>query len=371
MSEHTDTAACLPEGRKHYPALDGLRGVAILLVVLLHNFGFMNYFFFGWLGVDLFFVLSGFLITEILLKTSDQPGFLKKFYMRRVLRIFPLFYLALVICLFVLSNIPSLNLHTDYYFENQLWHWSYLQNWLYIFREPYGDKILLHTWSLAVEEQFYVLWPLLILLLRKPKILFCTMLFILLAVGVSRYIVWSFKIEDLAYSSLYTFTRIDGLCIGSMVALLQKINPGLLKKFTPYIILLMASVNFGFYFINTRQGFTLPYLAFVGYTTFAVLFGLLVYEAVNSSKGLVQWVLSQKFLVFFGRISYGLYVWHWPVYILLFEYSRNTLLAAEILSLRAADMISGLLVTLAAIFISMISYRYFEMLFLKLKNKFN
>src|SRR5436190_6342563 len=88
---------------RHYPALDGLRGIAILLVVLLHNFGFMNYFFFGWLGVDLFFVLSGFLITNILLNTLGEPNFLKNFYLRRILRIFPLYYLILIICLFIIA----------------------------------------------------------------------------------------------------------------------------------------------------------------------------------------------------------------------------------------------------------------------------
>src|SRR5260370_35068071 len=116
--------------RIHYPALDGLRGVAILLVVFLHNFRFMNYFFFGWLGVDLFFVLSGFLITDILLNTLGKPHFLKNFYILRVLRIFPLYYFILIICLFVLPHIRSLQLNLDYYTNNQIWLWTYLQNWL-------------------------------------------------------------------------------------------------------------------------------------------------------------------------------------------------------------------------------------------------
>ena len=119
--------------RPYYPALDGLRGIAILLVVFYHNFGFINYFFFGWLGVDLFFVLSGFLITDILLKSSGRPGFLKNFYVRRVLRIFPLYYLTLFI-FFIL--IPLLDLGVvgfEYYLNNQIWFWTYLQNWLFIF----------------------------------------------------------------------------------------------------------------------------------------------------------------------------------------------------------------------------------------------
>ena len=368
---HSTTNLPQPQaGRQHYPALDGLRGVAILLVIFVHNFGFMNYFFFGWLGVDLFFVLSGFLITEILLNSLGQPGFLKRFYIRRVLRIFPLFYLLLLICLFILPLFKSLSLDVSYYRDNKFWHWTYLQNWLYIFKEPYGDKLLMHTWSLAVEEQFYLLWPLLILLIRRPNFLLVAMLLILIMTGVARYIVWLYKVEDLAYSSLYTFTRIDGLCIGSMVALLQKINPGFLKKNTLLIVLLMAATNFGFYFINDRSGFTLPYLAFVGYTTFAVLFGLLVYEAVTGESKFLQLLLDNRPLKFFGKISYGLYVYHWPVYIIFFDHLRNRLNGNDLLSFRAAELTSGVAVTLIAIFLSILSYRYFEKPFLLLKSKF-
>lgn len=372
MNPATIQHADRDKNRNHYPALDGLRGVAILLVVFLHNFGFMNYFFFGWLGVDLFFVLSGFLITEILLNTVGKPGFLKNFYMRRILRIFPLFYLALVICLLILPNIKSLHLNTDYYTGNQVWLWTYLQNWLYVFKEPYGDKILLHTWSLAVEEQFYMFWPLLVLLLKKPRYLLTAMLFILVSVCVARFVIWNYQVEDLAYSSLYTFTRIDGLCIGSIVALLQKINTGFLKKYTALIVLLMAGINFAFYFINNMQGFTLPYLAFAGYTTFAVLFGILVYEAVIGESKLIRILLDNKVLKFFGRISYGLYVWHWPVYILLFDYCRNKITAGNFFSsIQPAELISAIFVTLVAILVSLLSYHYFEKPFLKLKSKYS
>lgn len=330
----------------------------------------MNYFFFGWLGVDLFFVLSGFLITEILMNTVHQPGYLRNFYMRRFLRIFPLFYLALVICLLVLPNISSLGLQTGYYTDNQFWLWTYLQNWLFIFKEPYGDKMLLHTWSLAVEEQFYLVWPLLILLFKTPKRLLLIMLLILLLAGMGRYLVWSYKVEDLAYSSLYTFTRIDGLCIGSMVALLQKINPDFLKKFNTPVVLLMALINFGFYFINNQSGFTLPYLAFVGYTTFAVLFGLLVYEAVNGRSRIIHWLLDNRPLKFFGKISYGLYVWHWPVYILLFDRTRDWIMTRGT-ALRMAELSSGIFVTFAAVLVSVLSYQLYEKPFLSLKKRFS
>src|SRR5688572_28211876 len=142
--------------RPYYPALDGLRGVAILLVVLYHNFGFIKQSYFGWLGVDLFFVLSGFLITDILLRTRSQPGFLRDFYMRRVLRIFPLYYVSLIIFLFILAPLTSAKVEWGYYLGNQVYFWTYLQNWLFIFKDPGNAHILNHFWSLAVEEQFYI-----------------------------------------------------------------------------------------------------------------------------------------------------------------------------------------------------------------------
>ena len=357
--------------RSYYPALDGLRGVAILLVVFLHNFDFMNYFFFGWLGVDLFFVLSGFLITDILLNTVNDKNFLRNFYMRRVLRIFPLFYLTLIICLLILPSIKSLSLDFHYYTENQFWLWTYLQNWLYAFKEPQGDKILLHTWSLAVEEQFYLVWPATILLIRKPKILLIISITVLLAVGFTRYAIWTFKIEDLAYASLYTFTRIDGICIGCMLALIMRINADFLKKYTVAIVLLMALINFGFYFLNNRNADTLPYLALVGYTTFAILFGILVYEAVIGESKIIQLIFNNRILKFFGKISYGLYVYHWPVYVLLFPFFKHFIIINTNIAYRMAELGSGIIVTAISVIVSVISYRYFEKPFLKLKSRYS
>jgi len=355
---------------KHYPALDGLRGIAILLVVFLHNFGFMNYFFFGWLGVDLFFVLSGFLITNSLLNTMHKPGFLRIFYTRRLLRIFPLFYLLLIICLFILPAIPSLHTDISYYQQNQLWFWSYLQNWLFIFKEPYGDNMLLHTWSLAVEEQFYLVWPFMFLLVKKPGHLLMLAIAALLFIIGARYMVWIYQAKDLSYASLYTFTRIDGLCIGCIVSLLLYAYPSFLKRFTSLIVFLMAAVNFGFYFINNYQALSLPYLAFAGYTTFAVLFGILVHEAVAGKSAIVQYLLTLRVLKFFGKISYGLYIYHWPVYFFLFPVFVQLIADRTHLNTWYAETVSALTVTLIAILISMVSFEWFEKPILKLKNRY-
>lgn len=360
-----------PTYRKaYYPALDGLRGIAILLVVLLHNFGFMNYFFFGWLGVDLFFVLSGFLITQILVDTVGRPHYLRNFYVRRMLRIFPLYYLLLIVFLLILPLVRPGSPDVAYYTSHQGWLWTYLQNWLFVFHPQTGSPVLQHTWSLAVEEQFYLLWPIVILVLKTPKRLFIAAFLLLLLVGVCRYVVWINHVANLEYDTLYTFTRIDGICIGAMVALLPRFAPKLLERYTFLIVLLMAAVNFIFYFINDSHRFTLPYLAFLGYTTFAFLFGLLVWEAIRPGHSPLQKILSIAPLRFFGRISYGLYVLHWPVYILFFSYLKNGLNKAGWFSAHQNDLLSAIAVTLMAVVGSIISFRLVETPFLRLKKHY-
>jgi peptidoglycan/LPS O-acetylase OafA/YrhL len=229
----------------------------------------------------------------------------------------------------------------------------------------------LHTWSLAVEEQFYLIWPLIILLVKKPKILLWIVFVLLIGVGVTRYIVWSYQIKDLAYAGLYTFTRIDGICIGCMLAIVLKVYPGLLKKYTALIVLLMAAINFAFYFIDSSHAHTLPYLAIAGYTTFAVLFGLLVYEGIRGDSKIIRFLFDNRPLKFFGKISYGLYVYHWPVYVLFFYYFRSRIINGMNTNTWVADLFCGIIVTIIAIVISVLSYRYFEKPFLKLKERFS
>jgi peptidoglycan/LPS O-acetylase OafA/YrhL len=205
--------------KKHYPALDGLRGIAILLVVLFHNFRAFNYFFFGWLGVDLFFVLSGFLITDILLNTVGSPHFLRNFFMRRMLRIFPLYYLVLIIFFIAFPLLGLYKQELQFYQDHQSWFWFYLQNWLLSTDSSPRGGALDHFWSLAIEEQFYIIWPLIILLVRKLKILAGIMLSLLLALMIARGAIWFNKVEGFNYMNFFTFTRIDGMCVGCIFGL--------------------------------------------------------------------------------------------------------------------------------------------------------
>ena len=157
----------LPSAR-HVPAADGVRGLAIL-VVLIHNAAWINAgtgsFLLkltlaitstGWVGVQLFFVLSGYLITGILVDALGSPRYFRHFYIRRTLRIFPLYYAALLVALFVVPQVAQVPAWAAAARQNQWWYWSYLSNW----GAPFGHGIagLPHFWSLAVEEQFYLCW---------------------------------------------------------------------------------------------------------------------------------------------------------------------------------------------------------------------
>lgn len=357
----------LQAGRQHYPALDGLRGLAILLVVVYHNFGFINYFFFGWLGVDLFFVLSGFLITDILLNSLGNKKYLKNFYIRRVLRIFPLYYLTLIIFLLILPRLHT-NLKLEYYTDNQVWLWTYLQNWLYIFKSAGQTQTLHHLWSLAVEEQFYILWPLIILIIRRPKFLLLFISLLLIAVILLRLWIWNNHVAELSYFNLYTFSRIDGICIGCMIALIKRVNESFLKKYTPYIVFFFAGLNFIFFFINREYHFTFPYLALVGYTTFAMMFGLLLNEAISGETKLINILFNNQPLKFFGRISYGFYIFHWPVYLFLHPYLLSWI-SNHVTGL-SVHFIVSIIATLIGVAISWISYRYFERYFERMKKKY-
>jgi peptidoglycan/LPS O-acetylase OafA/YrhL len=169
---------------KHCPELDGLRGIAILLVTLYRctkeidpslSTGFawirrVNEF--GERGVDLFFVLSGFLITGILLKTKSRPHYFRNFIVRRALRIFPLYYLSLAIFLFVIPSVIATQ-SFELPRSNQFYLWTYTSNVYMSWTNAWSFGPLDHFWSLAVEEHFYLIWPAVVFFL-SPKDFFAS-----------------------------------------------------------------------------------------------------------------------------------------------------------------------------------------------------
>ena len=216
--------------REYLPALDGIRGLAIILVMLYHfsipfqlsghlNFldGLVGTFLqVGWVGVDLFFVLSGFLITGILYGTAGKDNYLKNFFVRRFLRIFPLYYLMLFMLIIIIPNfIPSLASKTDQMVDNQVWFWSYLINWRISYLGTFEGIQGGYMWSLALEEQFYLIWPFFILFFRKNVVPSC---FILIIVFACMRV--AMLLKGVSATSVYTMTitHLDALLIGSIVS---------------------------------------------------------------------------------------------------------------------------------------------------------
>ena len=196
------------------PQLDGIRGVAVLAVVLFHLVMFLPeggpaVFRYGWVGVDLFFVLSGYLITGILLQEKGKAHYFRNFYVKRLFRIAPLYYAFLVVAWFPLARIFPVSDDRG----SLLVYATYLQNIVYGF----GSRELGPTWSLCVEEHFYLVWPALIALL-SPAALRNLLLAVILSSPAFR--LWGHA-EGASWDTLYTMTpfRLDGLAMGGLIAL--------------------------------------------------------------------------------------------------------------------------------------------------------
>ncbi len=335
--------------------LDGLRAIAFLLVFIFHaHFG--N---FGWVGVQLFFVLSGFLITGILLgmKNSLSAGmYLLKFYGRRVLRIVPLYYLYLfLVWLIVTIMVEHHFRHTfTQIFQKQF---PYALYYVYDFmmatnRYEIASSFLTHLWSLAVEEQFYLVWPFVVLLTPKE---YLKKVF-LIAVGLAplfRLIILLFyrhttihllqQNPDVAVYAL-PFSHLDAFAMGALLNLFPKIP----RAKTQFLAVLIALPCAGILvdFLTTGQwnptyGFGLPillsnaYRPVWGYSVLNYLFMLLIYGVAK--EGWFVRFLELPVLNYLGKISYGLYVYHysllWITGVFILRDSSNLLVALVALPL--------------------------------------
>lgn len=365
--------------RGNMPALDGLRGVAIAGVLACH---FLNAWplvtpldravvdglGLGWAGVDLFFVLSGFLITGILVDQVGAPGWWTGFLLRRALRIFPLYYLALA--LFGLFG-PALGLIDPWTFGRWgVWYWAYLGNWAYAAHQVI--PALSHFWSLAVEEQFYLLWPLVVLFARGRRLMAVTAGLLLLSPLLRAWIVFGSG-WPVGSAFRVTLGRLDGLAMGALLAAAFREPAGraLLARAWPWAAALGVTA---FAMLGAPLGFDMHQapLEIWSHTALAVAFGGLLGGAVagEGTGSRLARALSASPLRALGRVSYGVYVWHYLVHVGLLRALRARPAGAALLATRAGYLVyvaCGVAVSLA---LAWASYHLVEKRFLALKDRF-
>lgn len=361
-------------------SLDGLRGIAVLMILIGHCFcpdpvSWISRILYEsmrwlWLGVDLFFVLSGYLITDILIRSRSSATYFKTFYMRRALRILPAYYFVLA-CIFLGAPLVS-GMAADERFQSS-WPWFavYLQNW----RIGLGPNIWWdgahHLWSLAIEEQFYLLWPLVVWaapLRNLPRI--CALIFSLIL--ISKLSLWLLGLEWWQTFGL-TNVRADGLVAGAWIAAIRALpNAGDWLRPVRYLAW-AASLTFAalwFYFMGVLvSGTIVAWVTPVAALVFGAWLFLHLHEAPDS---LSSRLLSCPVLSWFGRYSYGLYLIHWPVLRLIRDAGMgqswfspwipvNSNKEVMLLGLIAAVLSTGLAVTM---------FHFLEQPLLKLKRHF-
>jgi peptidoglycan/LPS O-acetylase OafA/YrhL len=290
--------------REKIPQLDAVRGIAIL-VVLAHNLhGFSSAPFsivsnYGWMGVDLFFVLSGFLITGILLDSKSSENYFRNFYARRCLRIWPLYYSVLIL-MFVILPLVRPQDAPELFQRSSPW-WSYpffLQNFL-VSAPALAVGPLGVSWSLAVEELFYLVWPLFVRLLSTERLQLAAWAVLLGSPGLRLYFLTRHWI---IYSN--PFCRLDGMMAGALLAILVRkagFAPGRILRAVWVLFFLAVPLAI------TTAAYGLMWLAF----SMAVLASAaFVYLALFAAESWFRAFLTNRFLIFTGTISYALYLLH-------------------------------------------------------------
>jgi peptidoglycan/LPS O-acetylase OafA/YrhL len=318
----------VPQPSGHLPVLDGIRGLAILMVMVQHFFQrtpkgdtLADDVIFGianrcWMGVDLFFVLSGFLITGILCQAKGQAHFFRNFYMRRALRIFPAYYAVLAI-LFLL--LPAVSNAGAAYMSDSLgdapWHWTYLSNLRIAWRGAWYEQHIPNVfWSLAIEEQFYILWPAVVWLCgRRALIRLCAALFV-----ASLCLRWILALDpDVNYvtSFVLTPTRMDGLVLGAILAVLYRSpprdHPGWRRAIQ--VTGLLSLVLLAYLTLQRPPGWREMPIQSLRFTAVALVSGTLIWLCVTGPrKTLLKRLFVSTPMCFLGKYSYALYLWHGP-----------------------------------------------------------
>ena len=372
------SAPDIPETQRHIPALDGIRALAILLVIP-HNIDLLRppiplaaypvalVMHSGWIGVQLFFVLSGFLITGNLLDTRGCANYFGVFFGRRALRILPLYFTVLALTFLVAPALVTVPEELRATSSHQIWLWTFLVNWT----QPFGAAVsgFGHFWSLAVEEQFYLVWPF-VVLRAAPRTLLKVCLWVIGGALALRIVLLSLNLPpDAIY--MFTVCRMDALAFGAAAAALIRIPDALarvqrstltiaLTGVGVFLVTLLGTSDFAMHDIRTLS---------VGYTTLSFAFALLILLTTLPTSGtlnLAMRVLAWGPLRRVGRYSYGMYVFHLPLHVFFgapLLYRLVPKLTPKVILGYTAAM------TLATFLLAALSFELFERRFLRLKRQ--
>jgi peptidoglycan/LPS O-acetylase OafA/YrhL len=341
---------------RYIAALDGLRAVAVALVVAYHAAHVPA----GYLGVDIFFVLSGFLITSLLLAEQRRTGRVDivNFYLRRALRLFPGLWLMIGV---VLLYSWTVHLPSRFFFDafESTFPLLYVENWRVIHQGPPGN-IFQHTWSLSVEEQFYLVWAFVAALwlprLPARRAAVALTLFLLLAC-VWRVIVWEI---DGSWIRVFcgTDTRADELIAGSLVAVLYSVD-GIRAKMenSARVLSAVAIASFVGLVLVACLATAEQEAKLFGAQAFATAAtAVIIVDLVCNRTGFLTALLSRRLLVYLGSISYGIYLWHDPLSWIAYEWG-------------ASPMTRIMVIAGGGIILAAASHRYVESPALALKAK--
>jgi len=319
--------ASTPARLGYIPALDGVRALAVAAVLVYH--GDLGWFSGGFLGVDVFFVLSGYLITSVLLDAWRRNGGhlgLARFYVHRARRLLPaLLVMITVTCAYVVAFLPD---EASKLRGGVVASFGYVTNWYLIFhQQSYFSSLgrqpmLQHLWSLAIEEQFYLLWPLLLGVAlkfwRPSRIKLAVTIFAAAAVSALLMALLYRTGSDPSRVYYGTDTHSSGLLIGAGMAVL--LPPwqlrGKIGKRAPValdVIGLTGVLVLVWCFINVSEFDSSLYRG--GYLVFACVAALVVLVAVHPATTITGGLLGTSAMVWIGKRSYGIYLWHWPVFL--------------------------------------------------------
>jgi peptidoglycan/LPS O-acetylase OafA/YrhL len=360
----------------HLPELDGIRGFAILIVTLYRYCKEIDptaSTALAWIkrlspvgerGVDLFFVLSGFLITGILLRTRDRPHYFRNFMARRALRIFPLYFLALVLCLYItplLGGPSSFQIPAG----EQVYLWTYVSNLRMAWLNEWCFGPLDHFWSLAVEEHFYLIWPAIVFWIAPKRLFRICLAWVVLVLVVRTFLA---RDEDYGVAvDVHTFFRSDALCLGGMAAIAIHANYRARWMMTAAAMMAPLLLVMGIAIVWTgKRYFAIPN------TLIPVLFVCVLYWMMHRSKfDIWNRVARWSPLRALGKYSYGMYVIQLPL-VTLIPASSVLQLVPETESLPIWFYSMYVLILFSLTFaLAWVSYHCFEKHFLAIKKRFD